>query len=110
MKLTPVGTEFEAVIFGCLLFLLGGVLSFLCCFTVTHTYLCYKRRVLKRRRHSIDEVSILKGETPLPPTEVVVVERGDGRRLSELKRPSDASFQSGSSLLTSESTGSTSAT
>lgn len=50
MEFTPLGAEFEAVIAAVLLFLLGGLVCFLACFAVTHCYLCYKRRVLRRRR------------------------------------------------------------
>ncbi|KAI6205545.1 hypothetical protein M3Y94_00804200 [Aphelenchoides besseyi] len=108
MKLTPLGSEFESIIAGTVLFLLGGFICFLCCFSVTHTYLCYKRRVLKRRRHSVEDIDY--APLKVEPTEIVVVEGVNSRRISDLKRPSDASFQSGSSLLSSESTSTTNAT
>uniref|UniRef100_A0AC34R364 Uncharacterized protein n=1 Tax=Panagrolaimus sp. JU765 TaxID=591449 RepID=A0AC34R364_9BILA len=52
MQLTPLGTEFEAILAAVLVFILGGVLMFLCCFVVTHIYLFYKKRTFrKKRRH-----------------------------------------------------------
>ena len=56
IRLTPLGSEFESVIAAVVLFLAGGVMSFMCCFAVTHAYLCYKRRLTrKRRRHERNE-------------------------------------------------------
>ena len=52
VELTPLGTEFEAIIVGVLVFILGGAMMFFCCFIVTHMYLFYKSRVIrKKKRH-----------------------------------------------------------
>lgn len=57
VELTPLGSEFESIIVAVILFLAGGILCFLCCFGVTHAYLFYKRRVLrKKRRHEKSDV------------------------------------------------------
>lgn len=78
MKLTPLGSEFESVIAATILFLFGGALSFLCCFAVTHVYLCYKRRIYrKRRRHDKEDrenssYMILDEDSLYTPSEVVV--------------------------------------
>lgn len=50
VKLTPIGSEIESIIAAVIVFLVGGLLSFLCCFFVTHVYLCYKRRMTRRKR------------------------------------------------------------
>jgi len=56
VQLTPIGSEFEAIIVAVVFFLAGGAVSFICCFAATHTYLCYRRRILrKRRRHERSE-------------------------------------------------------
>jgi hypothetical protein len=77
VRLTPLGAEFESVIAAVILFLAGGVMSFMCCFAVTHVYLCYKRRLTrKRRRHerneSRDQSSYAILEDDYYPQEVLV--------------------------------------
>ena len=80
MRLTPIGSEFEAIIAAVVFFLLGGLLSFAACFFITNMFLCYKRRILKRHRHSIDsyDYTVLTAENTsiVSPNEVVVVDAG----------------------------------
>ena len=93
MQLTPIGSEFEAIIVAVVFFLAGGAVSFICCFAATHTYLCYRRRILrKKRRHERSEERdvdytydyrpftnehSLSSAPSSHPTSVVVMAKGD---------------------------------
>jgi hypothetical protein len=80
MRLTPIGSEFESIIAAVVFFLLGGVLSFAFCFSITNLFLCYKRRISKRHRHnSVDDfdytvLTVDNSSVHGAPSEVVVVD------------------------------------
>ncbi|CAD5234955.1 unnamed protein product [Bursaphelenchus xylophilus] len=111
MELTPIGAEFESIIAAVLLFLFGGIICFLACFGVTHCYLCYKRRILrkKRRRDRSEDFNYTTLDLESQTDEVYVT---DGKKLkvkneNPVQRPSNASLISNGS---SETTGSTKST
>uniref|UniRef100_A0AC34G9K4 Uncharacterized protein n=1 Tax=Panagrolaimus sp. ES5 TaxID=591445 RepID=A0AC34G9K4_9BILA len=68
VELTPLGSEFEAVIAAVLLFLLSGLFMFFCCFVLTHIYLFYKRRIQRkkgRERHEEKDTNSTFNYAPL---------------------------------------------
>ncbi|CAD5227672.1 unnamed protein product [Bursaphelenchus okinawaensis] len=108
MELTPIGAEFESIIAAVLLFLFGGLICFMACFAVTHCYLCYKRRILrkKRRRDRSEDLNYTTLDLESQTDEVYV---SDGRKIKVQRqaRPSNASFSSQESSQTTGSTKST---
>lgn len=108
MHLTPIGSEFESIIAAVVFFLLGGFVSFTLCFCATNCYLCYKRRIIKRHRYSVDDfdytVLTADNNSMVSPNEVVVVDAGRLQKShtyaqpkNKQKRASDASSLSTSS-------------
>jgi hypothetical protein len=105
MRLTPIGSEFESIIAAVILFLFGGVVSFFCCYTFTNIFLCYKRRILRKHRHSILTLESASVVSP----EVVVVDAGrlNNSQIYEYKQQKRLSNDSANSSVSTSSTNET---
>ncbi|KAI6191532.1 hypothetical protein M3Y97_00238500 [Aphelenchoides bicaudatus] len=115
MRLTPIGSDFEAIIAAVVFFLLGGFISFALCFCFTNAFLCYKRRVIKRHhRYSVDDFdyTVLSADnnSMVSPNEVVVVDAGRLQKTHTYVQPSSQSNKKRLSDASSLSTSSTNET